>query len=176
MTDLATLHVDINGASLFPRYSFVIMNGPNLAHIGQRQPEIYGSQGLDCIPAMVQQLLGERTQDVALSFFQSNSEGQLIDRMEQAKKEGSHGIVFNAGAYTHTSLAIADCIAWVGLPVVEVHISNVLARAETVRRRSYMGVNVVGVISGFGIMSYALAVQALSARLHADNKNTAHHQ
>lgn len=155
------------GSPVCPPYAVLVMNGPNLAHLGQRQPEIYGSQGLDLIPAMVQQLLGGRAHEVELSFFQSNSEGRLIDRLEQAREEGIHGVAFNAGAYTHTSLALADCIAWIGLPVVEVHISNVLARAEAIRRKSYMGANVIGVISGFGLMSYALAVQALHAHLRA---------
>ena len=150
-----------------PPYSILVMNGPNLAHVGKRQPEIYGTQGLDLIPTMVQQLLGGQAHEVELSFFQSNGEGQLIDRLEQAREEGTHGIAFNAGAYTHTSLAIADCIAWIGVPVVEVHISNVLARAEDIRRVSHMGASVLGVISGFGIMSYALAVQALHAHLQA---------
>ena len=148
-----------------PPYSILIMNGPNLAHVGKRQPEIYGDQGFDLLPAMVQQLLGQQVREVTLSFFQSNSEGRLIDRLEQAREEGVHGVAFNAGAYTHTSLAIADCIAWIGLPVVEVHISNVFARAEDIRRRSYMGASVIGLISGFGLMSYALAVQALHAHL-----------
>ena len=150
-----------------PPYSILVMNGPNLGHLGERQPEIYGTQGLDLIPAMVQQLLGERATEVKLSFFQNNSEGRLIDRLEQAREEGVHGVAFNAGAYTHTSLAIADCIAWIGLPVVEVHISNVLARVEKIRRTSFMGESVIGVISGFGLMSYALAVQALHAHLRA---------
>lgn len=158
---------DSPGAVAGPPYTVLILNGPNLGHIGERQPEIYGVQGLDLVPSMVQQLLGERAREVHLSFFQSNSEGRLIDRLEDARKEGVHGIAFNAGAYTHTSLAIADCIAWISLPVVEVHISNVMARAESIRRRSYMGANVIGLISGFGIMSYALAVQALYAHLHA---------
>ena len=152
-------------SSARPPYSILIMNGPNLAHVGERQPEIYGSQGLDNIPGMVDRLLGQRVGEVTLSFFQSNSEGALIDRLEQARAEGIHGVVCNAGAYTHTSLALADCIAWIGLPVVEVHISNVLARAEDIRRKSYMGANVIGVIAGFGIMSYALAVQALHTHL-----------
>ena len=154
-----------SGRPTLPPYTILIMNGPNLGHLGERQPEIYGTQGLDLIPAMVQQLLGERAAEVELSFFQSNGEGRLIDRLERAREEGVHGVAFNAGAYTHTSLAIADCIAWIGLPVVEVHISNVLARAETIRRTSFMGESVLGVISGFGLMSYALAVQALHAHL-----------
>ena len=148
-----------------PPYSFLVLNGPNLGHLGVRQPDIYGSRGLGDIPAMVETLLGERARGVNLVFFQSNSEGELIDRLEQAREEGLDGVAFKAGAYTHTSLALADCIAWIGLPVVEVHISNVFARDEAIRRQSYMAEKVIGIISGFGIMSYALAVQALLAHV-----------
>ena len=146
-------------------YSILVLNGPNLAHIGQRQPEIYGTQGLADIPAMVRRLLGNRADAVSLTFFADNSEGALIDRLEQAREEGVHGVAFNAGAYTHTSLALADCIAWIRLPVVEVHISNVFARGEPVRRQSFMGKHVIGMIAGFGLWSYALAVQALYSHL-----------
>ena len=145
--------------------TILILNGPNLGRLGERQPDIYGSQGLDCIPGQVLALLGPRADSINLLFFQSNCEGALIDRLEQAHDEGVHGVVFNAGAYTHTSLALADCIAWVGLPVVEVHISNVFAREEAVRKQSYMGGKVIGVIAGFGLTSYALAVQAVLAHL-----------
>lgn len=144
-----------------PRYNFLVLNGPNLAHIGEREPEIYGAQGLDAIPGLVAELLGPKADDVRLAFFQSNSEGALIDRLEAARAEGTQGVAFNAGAYTHTSLAIADCLAWIKLPVVEVHISNVFARPEPIRKQSYMAAHVIGCILGFGLMSYALAVQAL---------------
>lgn len=143
------------------QYRFLILNGPNLAHIGERQPDIYGQQSLDALPGLVDQLLGPKAAAIRLDFYQSNSEGSLMDRLEKAREEGMHGVVFNAGAYTHTSLAIADCIAWIGVPVVEVHISNVFARQEQIRRQSFMAAHVIGCISGFGIMSYALAVQAL---------------
>jgi len=146
-------------------YSILVLNGPNLAHTGQRQPEIYGTQGLADIPGMVRRLLGDRADAVALTFYADNSEGALIDRLERAREEGVHGVAFNAGAYTHTSLALADCIAWIGLPVVEVHISNVFARDEPIRRHSFMGKHVIGMIAGFGLWSYALAVQALYAHL-----------
>lgn len=153
-----------------PPYSILVLNGPNLAHVGQRQPEIYGTQGLDAIPALVRRLLGERVSELSLSFFHSNGEGALIDRLEQARQDGTHGVAFNAGAYTHTSLALADCLAWIGLPVVEVHISNVFAREEAIRRQSHMGAHVIGIIAGFGLMSYALAVQALHAHISGGHK------
>ncbi len=144
------------------KHEILILNGPNLGHLGIRQPEIYGSKGLDQLPEMVNQLLGDNASKLTLTFFQSNSEGALIDRLEQAREEDVAGVAFNAGAYTHTSLAIADCLAWIDVPTVEVHLSNVLARTEEpIRQLSYMGKSVIGVVAGFGIMSYALAVQAL---------------
>ncbi|WP_235894006.1 type II 3-dehydroquinate dehydratase [Oceanidesulfovibrio indonesiensis] len=151
-----------------PRYEFLILNGPNLGHLGKRQPEIYGSAGMDAVPGQVRSLMGDVAESIRLDFFQSNSEGTLIDRLESAYGAGTHGVVFNAGAYTHTSLALADCLAWIKLPCVEVHISNIWARSEPLRHRSYIGRHVVGVIAGFGIMSYALAVQAL---FHHINEN-----
>lgn len=146
-------------------YKFLILNGPNLGALGKRQPEIYGSNTMDILPELVQQVLGKNAQNVSLELYQNNSEGKLIDRIEQAKGEGIDGIVFNAGAYTHTSLALADCLAWIELPVVEVHLSNVLARSEPLRQKSLIGRHVIGVIAGFGMMSYALAVQALFQHL-----------
>lgn len=149
----------------------LIMNGPNLGALGVRQPDIYGSRTLDELPKRVRTILGARADEVVLSFFQSNHEGALIDRLEQARTDAlpganganaADGVVLNAGALTHTSLALADCLAWIGLPCVEVHLSNVLARTdEPLRQKSLLGKHVIGVIAGFGIESYALAVQAL---------------
>ncbi|WP_419787886.1 type II 3-dehydroquinate dehydratase [Pseudodesulfovibrio sp.] len=145
----------------------LVLNGPNLGHIGKRQPEIYGSLTMDDLPEMLTRIMGENAQDIELVHFQSNSEGGLIDRLELAREEKIDGVVFNAGAYTHTSLALADCIAWIGIPCVEVHISNIWARTDQpLRQKSLMGERCVGVIAGFGVMSYALAVQALHAHLH----------
>ena len=154
-------------------YSFLVMNGPNLGRLGVRQPEIYGSLGLNAVPEFVRQLMGDQASAVTLDFFQSNSEGAMLDRLEQAWEQGTHGVVLNAGAYTHTSLALADCLAWIKLPVVEVHISNVLARAESIRHTSLVAPHVIGVISGFGLLSYALAVQALFAHCRANSSSPA---
>ncbi|SHN59635.1 3-dehydroquinate dehydratase [Desulfovibrio litoralis DSM 11393] len=142
-------------------YKILILNGPNLGALGVREPEIYGKQGLDQVPALIQRVMCCDFAKIQLEFFQSNSEGALIDRLEQAKKDKVDGVAFNAGAYTHTSLALADCLAWIKIPCVEVHISNVFARKEEIRRQSYMATQVIGIISGFGINSYALAVRAL---------------
>jgi 3-dehydroquinate dehydratase-2 len=143
----------------------LVVNGPNLGYLGQRQPEVYGSQGMDALPELVQRLLGENARHVALTLFHSNSEGALIDRLEEAWKAKVQGLVLNAGAYTHTSLALADCLAWIRIPCVEVHLSNVHARASAIRHQSLIARHCIGAIAGFGIMSYALAVQALWQRL-----------
>jgi 3-dehydroquinate dehydratase-2 len=143
----------------------LVINGPNLGFLGQRQPDIYGSQGMDALPELVRSLLGENTRHINMTLFQSNSEGALIDRLEEAWKAKVHGLVLNAGAYTHTSLALADCLAWIRIPCVEVHLSNVHARASAIRHQSLIGRHCIGAIAGFGIMSYALAVQALWQRL-----------
>ena len=148
------------------KYNILILNGPNLGHIGKRQPEIYGSLTMDDMPQIVSRIMGDAANDVVISHFQSNSEGALIDRLEKAREDGVDGVVFNAGAYTHTSLAIADCLAWIAIPCVEVHISNIWARTDQpLRQQSIMGEQCLGVIAGFGIMSYALAVQALHEHL-----------
>jgi len=141
---------------------YLILNGPNLGHIGSRQPEIYGSAGLDSLPELLKGMLGEASDQVELLFHQSNFEGNLIDRLEKARHEELDGVAFNAGALTHTSLALADCLAWIGIPCVEVHLSNTIARTdEPLRQKSLMGKSCVGVVAGFGILGYALAVLAL---------------
>lgn len=144
---------------------FLIINGPNLGFLGQRQPEVYGTEGMDALPALVGKLLGDDARRIRLTQFQSNSEGVLIDRLEEAWKAKVDGLVLNAGAYTHTSLALADCLAWIKIPCVEVHLSNVHARQSAIRHTSLIARHCVGAIAGFGVMSYALAVQALWQRL-----------
>lgn len=131
----------------------LILNGPNLNLLGTREPEIYGRTTLEDI----ERALRANFPDVEFVFRQSNHEGELIDLIQNTEAQG---IVLNAGAYTHTSLALADCIAAVEVPVVEVHISNIFAR-EDIRRRSLIAPVCAGTISGFGPMSYALGVQAL---------------
>ncbi len=144
---------------------FLIINGPNLGFLGQRQPEVYGTEGMYALPALVGKLLGDDATRIRLAQFQSNSEGVLIDRLEEAWKAKVDGLVLNAGAYTHTSLALADCLAWIKIPCVEVHLSNVHARQSAIRHTSLIARHCVGAIAGFGVMSYALAVQALWQRL-----------
>lgn len=134
----------------------LILNGPNLNRLGTREPGIYGSDTMEtCMVG-----LRERFPDVELSYFQSNSEGALIDRLQQADGEVD-GVAFNAGAYTHTSVALHDAIRSIGIPVVEVHISNIHAREEF-RHRSLIAPACRGTICGFGMASYRLAVAALT--------------
>lgn len=147
----------------------LLVNGPNLGHLGVRQPEIYGTEGMDAVPGLVRDLLGKEASEITLEYFQSNSEGALIDRLTKAWEDKVDGLVVNAGAYTHTSLALGDCLAWIKLPCVEVHLSNLAARTdEPLRQRSFVGRQAIGVIAGFGILGYGLAVQALWRRLRGE--------
>lgn len=135
----------------------LIINGPNLNLLGQREPGIYGSESFD---AYLPQLR-EKFPDVQIDYYQSNIEGELIDKMQQNGFFGDcDGIVLNAGAYTHTSVALQDCIRSLRCPVIEVHISNVHKREEF-RHRSLISCACLGVICGFGLDSYRLAVAAL---------------
>lgn len=147
------------------KYRFLVLNGPNLGHLGQRQPEIYGREGMEALTGLVGKLLGHSVASIHLDIFQANGEGAIIDRLEQARAEQIDGLIINAGAYTHTSLAIADCLAWIRIPSIEVHLSNVLGREEA-RHTSLLARHCLGAISGFGITSYALAVQALWLHLN----------
>lgn len=134
-----------------------IINGPNLNLLGKREKSIYGDSSFEPFFISLQQLYPQ----IELAYFQSNSEGALIDKIHETGYEYD-GIILNAGAYTHTSLAIADAIAAVTTPVIEVHISNVHAR-ESYRHHSYLAKNCVGVIAGFGLNSYKLAVESFLA-------------
>ena len=134
-----------------------IINGPNLNLLGQREPGIYGSESFD----NYLKALRAKYPDIQIDYYQSNVEGQLIDKMQQAGFfEGYDGIVLNAGAYTHTSVALHDCIRSLKCPVIEVHISNVHKREEF-RHHSMISSACQGVICGFGLDSYRLAIEAL---------------
>lgn len=132
-----------------------IINGPNLNLLGKREPEIYGSQSFDTYF----NLLKQNYPSLKLDYFQSNIEGEIIDKIHSVGFNYD-GIVLNAGAYTHTSVAIGDAIKAVAAPAVEVHISNVYSREEF-RRISHISSSCVGIISGFGMNSYSLAINAL---------------
>lgn len=141
--------------------SILILNGPNLNLLGTRQPEVYGATTLDDIEQMCRD--AAKGFGIEVTFEQSNHEGVLLDLIHGAK--GTHdGIILNAGAYTHTSIALMDAIASVELPVVEVHLSNIHAR-EAFRHRSYISKVALGQIAGFGAKSYVLAIDALQERL-----------
>lgn len=137
--------------------SILVIHGPNLNLLGQREPGIYGSMTLDSINRQLEQTA--KTIKVRLSALQSNHEGVLVDAIHGAL--GQHqGILINAGAYTHTSVALRDAIAAVAIPTVEVHLSN-LYRREAFRHHSYIAPVAIGQISGFGADSYRLGLQAL---------------
>ncbi len=140
----------------------LVINGPNLNLLGKRQPEIYGKETLADIAESVDAVFGSQAE---LTWWQSNHEGEIIDKLHEAGygKEKADGIVLNAGAYTHTSLALADAIAAIPVPVVEVHLSNIFSREE-IRHRSLIAPVCCGSISGFGWHSYLLAVEALLMR------------
>lgn len=141
--------------------SLLVLNGPNLNLLGLRQPEVYGSTTL----AEVEASCIEHGAHLGceITCFQSNHEGVLIDTIHEAK--GKHdGIVLNAGAYTHTSIALMDAVFSVSLPVIELHLSNIHAR-ESFRHKSYLAAAAIGQISGFGPHGYVLALDALKSHL-----------
>ena len=140
----------------------LLINGPNLQLLGMREPGIYGGETLQDIVGRVRSLGAELGAEVV--DFQSNHEGDIVDRIGNAKADGFNGIIINPAAYTHTSVAIRDAIAAVSLPAVEVHISNVNSR-EDFRHISYTAPVCIGVIAGFGTDSYLLALRALSAHI-----------
>ena len=136
----------------------LIINGPNLNLLGTREPQHYGTGTMDS----VLDALKSQYPDVQFDYYQSNVEGFLIDRLHQTLEKPCDGVVLNAGAYTHTSVALRDAIAAIKVPVVEVHISNVHSREEF-RQRSLISAVCKGVICGFGLDSYRLGVEALHA-------------
>ena len=135
----------------------LLVNGPNLNLVGKREPSIYGSQTLEDIQEELLTLASEL--DAKLKFFQSNSEGEMIDCIQ--KSVGSiDGILINAGAYTHTSIALRDALLGVAIPYVEVHLSNIFSREEF-RHKSFLSDKALGMVCGFGPISYQLALQGL---------------
>jgi 3-dehydroquinate dehydratase-2 len=135
----------------------LVIHGPNLKKLGKREPDIYGRMTLEQLNGELRQWAGEK--GIMLEIFQDNSEGAIIDRIEEASGTFD-GIVINPGAYTHYSYAIADALRSSELPVVEVHLSNIHAR-EDFRARSVTARGSIGVITGFGAQSYILGIEAL---------------
>jgi 3-dehydroquinate dehydratase II len=138
-----------------------VLNGPNLNLLGNREPEIYGHETLKDVERLCQ--AKAKSLEVEVDFRQSNSEGQLVDWIHEARN-GAAGIVLNAGAYTHTSIALHDAIKAAAVPTIEVHLSNVYKR-EPFRHHSFIAPAALGVICGFGPMSYVLALQSLTHHL-----------
>ena len=147
----------------------LVINGPNLNMLGIREPDLYGHETYADLLEKIRRHAEKSGTEV--TFFQSNHEGDIVDRIGNARFDGFDGIIINPAAYTHTSVAIRDAIAAVNLPAVEVHISNVNSR-EDFRHVSYTAPVCIGVIAGFGADSYLLALRALCA--HIKNKKKLH--
>ncbi len=144
------------------RARILVLHGPNLNLLGRREPEIYGSATLADIHASMEARAHAR--GVQIESFQSNSEGELIDRIQSAATEGIEFIIINPGAYSHTSIAIPDALRGVAIPYIEVHISNIHAR-ESFRHHSHFSASAIGVICGLGVQGYELALDASLARI-----------
>ena len=138
--------------------SVLVIQGPNLNLLGSREPEVYGKATLDDIHQKLATLAKEA--DISLETYQSNHEGELIDRVQKAKKDGVNYIIINPGGFTHTSVALRDALAGVAIPFIEVHLSNIHQREEF-RKHSYFSDLAIGVICGLGAHGYALALNTI---------------
>lgn len=146
--------------------TILILNGPNLNMLGVREPAIYGSATLQDVQAETEARAA--THDLGVDFRQSNLEGELVTWIQQAPAENAAGLIINAGALTHTSIALHDAVRGSGLPMIEVHLSNVYQREEF-RHKSFLSPIANGVICGFGVESYVLAVDAMASILKSQS-------
>ena len=137
--------------------NILLINGPNLNLLGTREPEIYGNKTLNDIEKKLTKVAQEK--GVNLECFQSNHEGELVDKIQDSEKS-IHGILINAGAFTHTSISIRDALIGSKIPFVELHISNIFSREEF-RKESFLTDKAIGIISGFGVTSYFLALEGI---------------
>ncbi len=142
--------------------SILVIQGPNLNLLGSREPEVYGKTTMDDIHQKLSEIA--KAHAVNLNTYQSNHEGELIDRIQKAKQDGVDFIIINPGAFTHTSVALRDVLAGVAIPFTEVHLSNIHQREEF-RKHSYLSDIATGVICGLGAIGYELALQAAITRL-----------
>ena len=136
-----------------------ILNGPNLNLLGEREPEIYGSMTLDEVHKTVKNYVAQNYKEIDVNFFQSNSEGDIVDCIQKSKNTAS-GLIINGGGFSHTSVAILDALLTIEIPKIEIHLSN-LFRREDFRHHSYISRGVHGVICGFGPNSHVLAVEGM---------------
>ena len=135
-----------------------VLNGPNLNLLGVRQPEVYGYETLEDVKEKLE--ASAKKAGYNIKFFQSNHEGEIIDWIHEAREDIAAGVIINAGALTHTSIAIHDALRTLSAPIVEVHLSNIFAREEY-RHKSFISQHAVGIISGLGLNGYKLAIQHL---------------
>lgn len=142
--------------------SVLVINGPNLNLLGTREPEVYGKTTLDDITQKLQNQAANL--GISLDSYQSNHEGELIDRVQKAKKDGVGFIIINPGGFTHTSVALRDALAGVAIPFIEVHLSNIHQREEF-RKHSYFSDLAIGVICGLGAKGYELALAAIQEKI-----------
>lgn len=147
-------HIFVKKRFIFSKMQIKIINGPNLNLIGNREKEIYGTKSFE---KYIEELKSKYL-SINLLYFQSNSEGEIIDEIQKSEIEKNNGIILNAGAYSHYSIAIRDAIKSVSIQIIEVHISNIFAR-EIFRHNSVISEVCVGIISGFGLFSYDLAIK-----------------
>ena len=143
-----------------PNKKIIIINGPNLNLLGEREPEIYGSESLEDLEKIVKDHITNSKLSVEVTFFQSNSEGDLVNSIQDAGKLMG-GIIINAGGLSHTSVSILDALLAIKIPKIEVHISNLFTREEF-RHSSYISKGVNGVVCGFGLNGYLLAIDGIN--------------
>ena len=136
------------------------IDGPNLNLLGKREPKIYGSETLDDIHKLIQSHINEKKYDIETSFFQSNSEGEIVDCI-QSSNQDSDGLIINAAGFSHTSVALLDALLAIQIPKIEIHLTNLFKR-EDFRHHSFISKGVNGVICGFGANSYLLAVDGMN--------------
>ena len=144
-------------------YKIIIINGPNLNLLGEREPEVYGSESLKDLELMVENHISNSKTNFEVEFFQSNSEGDIVNKIQESA-QSANGVIINAGGLSHTSVSILDALLAIKIPKIEVHVSNLFTREEF-RHSSYISKGVNGVICGFGLNGYLLAIDGINKLL-----------